>query len=148
MANIVAEPNAVGRRRIGAANKALNSRLLAATGGRTLLMSCGFTPDPPAGEAEAYVCSRELAMVRVAFATLEKGPMIWEELAATRSAEGDGGGGGGGGGGGAPKLSADEPSVALESIVIKSLPACGDPSRRRPTAHTYQARHTEAHRLL
>ena len=120
--NIGAQPDAPERRRINAANKALAGRLLSCKGGLQLLLACGFSPEPASGETEAYVCGLDWTMVRVAFATLEKAPAIWEGLAASRGGGGDAGGGGGGGGGG-PKVTADAPSAALDNIRIAGLPS-------------------------
>ena len=125
--NIGAQPDAPERRRINASNKALGSRLLSCKGGSELLLSCGFTPEPASGEPEAYVCGLDWAMVRVAFATLEKAPAIWGGLAASRGGgEGGGGEGGGSEGGGGLKMSTDKPAVALDNIKIAGLHSKSD----------------------
>ena len=133
VANIVSvgEPEATTRRRIGAANKALNGRLLSAKGGLALLISCGFAAEPAQGEPEAYVCGLDAALLRVAFATLEKAPSIWASLAAER-ADSNGAEAGSGGGGG-PKVSSDEKSVALDNIIIRTLPSRAEVEGRSET---------------
>ena len=73
--NIGAQPDAPERRRIAATNKALTNRLLSCQNGLQLLLACGFSPEPVQGEPEAYVCALELPMVRISFASLEKGLM-------------------------------------------------------------------------
>ena len=119
--NLVASPEAEldSKRRIGAANKALNGRLFAARGGNQLLLACGFGQEPATGEPEAFVCGLDTSMLRVTLATLEKGPAIWAALAAAHSTDDTGGDGGSSGG---PKVTADEPSVAVDGIIVRSLP--------------------------
>lgn len=107
------------KRRIGAANKALLTRLLGAKGGLALLLASGFAAEPADAEPEAYVCTATLAVVRLAHATLLRAPQIWADVAAERGAEG----GGGAAPDGKPRLAPPaEPSVAVDGIQIASLP--------------------------
>lgn len=116
--NLATQPDDDSRRRIGSANKALNSRLLSAKGGQALLASCGFIAEP-----EAFVCALEMTLVRIALAALGKAPAIWAELAATRGAGAAGGDAEGseGGGGKGPKITADAVSTPIEQINLRAL---------------------------
>lgn len=119
---VAAEPDvAASRRRIGAANKALNGRILSVAGGAPLFASCGFLAEPESGEPESFVCGLDIPMLRVVFASLEKAPSLWASVAASQSSASDANASGGGGSGG-PKVTPDQPSVAVANIVIKSLP--------------------------
>lgn len=123
--NIAIEPDAPAKRRIGAANKALNGRLFSAKGGAALLAASGFAPDPAQGEPEAYVCERETPLVRLTLCALEKAPSIWAGLAANSSGDGGNADGDSSSGSKGPNFRSgaeEAPSAALTNIVIKSLP--------------------------
>lgn len=95
------------KRRIGAANKALASRLLGASGGAALLFAAGFAPEP-AEAPEAFVCALPAAEVGLVAAVLGRADGIWAALAAAR-----------GGGGVAGEEAAGEPSP---SEAVTSVP--------------------------
>ena len=120
--NIAVEPDNEGRRRVGAANKALNGRLLSVGGGGALLAACGFAPMPSASEPEAYVCTAELPTVRLALGVLGKASAIWAELAAARGDDD--------GGGGRPRPAPEVPAVAVDDIRISALPPASSLSAR------------------
>ena len=67
-------------RRIGAANKALCGRLLAASGGGMLLRAVGFAPEPVSSPI-AFVCTHDAPTLRLVLATLNNAPAIWQALA-------------------------------------------------------------------
>ena len=75
--NAAADEN---KRRIPAAGKALQARLLAADGGGALLESVGFALEGSA-EAGAYVCALDAPPIALGVATLRKGEDFWRELA-------------------------------------------------------------------
>ena len=116
----VAADESEARRRIGVTNKALNTRLLNATGGAALLAASGFVAEANGGETEAYVFAHDTSMARVSHAALQKAPAVWSALAA--ASDNGGGQGGDSSGSGGPKVTADEPSVAVDKINIRTLP--------------------------
>ncbi len=123
--NIATEPDNAGRRRIGAANKALNGRLLSAKGGSALLAACGFVVEPAQGEPEAFVNELATPFVRVALVALGKAAAVWAALAAARGSAvdvSDADGGSAAVGSRGPKLTAETPSTPVEAIELKSLP--------------------------
>ena len=119
--NIATEPDNDNRRRIGAANKALNSRLLSAKGGSALFAACGFVAEPAQGEPESYVNQLGTPFVRVALVALGKATAVWDALAASRGSAVDVSDGPRGGPRG-PKLTASEQNTPVEEIVLKALP--------------------------
>lgn len=118
--NIATEPDSDNRRCIGAANKALNSRLLSAKGGSALLAACGFVAEPAQGEPESYVNQLGTPFVRVAFVALGKATAVWAALAASRGSAIDVSDGPRDPRG--PKLTASEQNTPVEAIVLKALP--------------------------
>ena len=118
--NIATEPDSDNRRCIGAANKALNSRLLSAKGGSALLAACGFVAEPAQGEPESYVNQLGTPFVRVALVALGKATAVWAALAASRGSAIDVSDGPRDPRG--PKLTASEQNTPVEAIVLKALP--------------------------
>ena len=84
--NAAADP--VGKGKISATNKALASRLLAATGGREVLQACGFELLEAEG-VWAFVES-DAGGARQLLAVLGKAEAIWQSLAASRGADAGG----------------------------------------------------------
>ena len=115
--NIASEPDTPARRRIGAANKALNGRLLNITGGQALLAAAGFALETEQ-HPEAYVCNDPLPLVRLTLASLGKATAIWAELAALRGGSDSGDGSGSRG----PMISSDAKAGPIDKIEIRVLP--------------------------
>jgi len=150
--NIATDPENASLRRIGAANKALNARLLGANGGAALLAACGFVPEPPQGEAEAFVNTLEIPLVRVALVALGKASQVWAALAASRNGGGVDAETADGSGPRAPKLTSDTVSTAVEAIVLRSLPGraqllmtCGAADMQPALCRTDDGRHVQLH---
>ena len=76
---------APGFRRIGAANKSLCGRLLAASGGPNLLRASGFVPEPLTGPI-AFVCAADVPTLRLVLGMLSRAGEIWGALAVAAAA--------------------------------------------------------------
>lgn len=135
--NILANAGDDAKRRIAAANKALSSRLLAASGGLRLLKACGFEAEgePP----EAFVCQANALALRVTCAVIDKADAVWAGLAARAP---DSGGSAGDAGAG------DHTSVApaVSGFTIARLPTVASLADRRGGADLEPALVVDAQR--
>jgi ubiquitin fusion degradation protein 1 len=78
--NVLGDASNDKKRRIGAANPALCSQLLAPRGGPELLRAAGFAPEPVSGPI-AFVCASDVPTLRLVLATLSQAGTIWQALA-------------------------------------------------------------------
>ena len=126
LSNAAADP--AGKGRISASNKALQSRLLAAQGGRELLQACGFELNE--ADAAWVFVETDPGGAKQLLGTLGKAEHIWRELAASRGDDALGFGddalgakaAGSGAGGGAAGAEDDVPAAPITSIELKALP--------------------------
>lgn len=80
--NVVDAPEDAGKRRINAASKALQSKVLSAQGGRELLAAVGFE-EQGSGDEAAFVCAGDdVRMLRVSLAVLNRASDVWSAEAA------------------------------------------------------------------
>lgn len=118
--NAAADP--VGKGKISATNKALASRLLAATGGREVLQACGFELLEAEG-VWAFVES-DAGGARQLLAVLGKAEAIWQSLAASRGADAGGAMGAAGAGDAVAAADPDDDAAAapVTEISLRALP--------------------------
>ena len=132
--NVVDAPDDASKRRVNAANKALQSRVLSASGGRALLAAVGFEERAggEAGGEAVFACEwADARLLRVALGVLKRASDVWSAEAARTlgapdaqagAAEAKAGAAGGTAGAAAAAAAAAAPAEAVAGFNIRQLP--------------------------
>lgn len=122
--NVVDNPEDAGKRRVNAANKAVQSRLLSARGGRELLAAAGFEAEGDELSANSvFACASDAGQLRVPLAVLNRASDVWEAEAARVMASG--------GGSDAQAADPDAPAEPVSGFRIRELPPASSLAGRR-----------------
>ena len=120
--NVVDAPDDASKRRVNAANKALQSRVLSASGGRALLAAVGFDERAggEAGGEAVFACEwADARLLRVALGVFKRASDVWSAEAARTLGAPDAQAGGAGG---AAAAAAAAPAEAVTGFNIRQLP--------------------------
>ena len=123
--NVVDAPDDASKRRVNAANKALQSRVLSASGGRALLAAVGFEERAggEAGGEAVFACEwADARLLRVALGVLKRASDVWSAEAARTLGAPDAPAGAGAAGGAATGAATAAPAEAVAGFNIRQLP--------------------------
>lgn len=116
--NVVDAPDDASKRRVNAVNKALQSRVLSASGGRALLAAVGFEERAggEAGGEAVFACDwADVRLLRVALGVLKRASDVWSAEAARSLGAPDAQAG-------AAEAKAAAPAEAVAGFNIRQLP--------------------------